>query len=302
MDHRTIEESGLIERYLQGTLPLAEREELEDHYLDCAACLERLELTRRLRSGLAQVAVEEGARSAAVHQVGLLAALARLARSRSGGLLAAGLLLAALAPAGLLWRQSAGREQELGEERAARRRLEERQRREPSVEAEAQPRTPSDQPERQLAAARRELAAERERAAAERAAHGAERQRLAGELAEARGPQAHTTLVTLGPERSGGGEPAVQLTLPPAPSWVVLALDVPPSELPEGGAYRAALRRAGRRLWQSPKVEPDGSGAVLLSLHSSFLSPGDYDVDLVSSEAKPPVASYRFRVRPPAGR
>lgn len=302
MDHRTIEESGLVERYLQGNLPLEEREEFEDHYLDCAVCLERLELARRLRSGLAQVAVEEGARAAAAREIGFLAALARLARSRSGGLLAAGLLLAALAPAGLLWREAASRERELGEERAARRRLEERQRREPSDQMELQRRSPSDPAQRQLAAARRELEAERARAAAERAAHGEDRRRLAEELAAARAPQAHTTLLSLSPERSGGGEPAVQLTLPPAPSWVVLALDLPPAGPSVGGTYRAALRRVGRQLWQSPAVEPDGSGAVLLSLHSSFLAPGDYDVDLAASRGGPPVASFRFRVRPPAGR
>jgi len=52
MDHSLIERTDVIDRYVRGTMPPAERSEFEEHYLDCQECLEQLELARSLREGI----------------------------------------------------------------------------------------------------------------------------------------------------------------------------------------------------------------------------------------------------------
>jgi hypothetical protein len=52
MDHSFIERTDVIDRYVRGTMPPAERSEFEEHYLDCEDCLEQLELARSLREGI----------------------------------------------------------------------------------------------------------------------------------------------------------------------------------------------------------------------------------------------------------
>lgn len=284
MDHATIEETGIIDRYILGQLPPEEREAFEDHFLDCQECLERLELTRRMRDGVARVALEEAAKASAV-RLGAAAVLARLARSRRAGLLITAVLVAVLTPAGLLWRHAARLDRDLAETRHA---LEETRRTAP----------PSGL-ERELAESRRTLEAERERSAEELETERRERRRLTEELAAARQPQANTTIVPLSPERSGPdqGEPTTRITLSPSPQWIVFSLE--PGGL-EQSLYRATLASAGRQIWQGGGLEPDPSGAIVLSFHSSLLPPGDYALTLETaprSRTPSPVASFRFRVR-----
>lgn len=94
MEHVTIEESNVAERYLLGQLDAEEASRFERHYLDCPECLERLELGKRLSQGLKDLAAEEGARLART------ALLAWLVRGRP---LKAALVLAVLAVAILPW-------------------------------------------------------------------------------------------------------------------------------------------------------------------------------------------------------
>ncbi len=60
MDHLTIEEENVVERYLMRQLTPADAELFEEHYLDCDDCLEKLELAKRLHRGLRDVAAEDG--------------------------------------------------------------------------------------------------------------------------------------------------------------------------------------------------------------------------------------------------
>ncbi len=64
MDHPLIERDALLERYVQGSLPQATEEELEEHVVDCAACQDDLVAIRGLARGVRQVASEEAARIA----------------------------------------------------------------------------------------------------------------------------------------------------------------------------------------------------------------------------------------------
>ena len=52
MDHRSIEESDLVEAYATGRLGATERAEFEAHLVDCPDCLDRVEAAQGLAAGL----------------------------------------------------------------------------------------------------------------------------------------------------------------------------------------------------------------------------------------------------------
>ncbi len=52
MEHSFIERTDVIDRYVRGTMPPAERSEFEEHFLDCQECLEQLQLASSLREGI----------------------------------------------------------------------------------------------------------------------------------------------------------------------------------------------------------------------------------------------------------
>ncbi len=58
MQHSQIEEQNLIDRYMRGTMPAAERAEFEDHFVDCAECQEQIEIARSLRQAVRESIAE----------------------------------------------------------------------------------------------------------------------------------------------------------------------------------------------------------------------------------------------------
>jgi hypothetical protein len=62
MDHLRIEEHNLIDRYVRGTMPAAERAEFEDHFVDCAECQEQIEVAKSLRQAIRESATEQAGR------------------------------------------------------------------------------------------------------------------------------------------------------------------------------------------------------------------------------------------------
>src|SRR3954468_5154386 len=171
MDHTYIDDHQIAERYLMGRLSPEERVAFEEHTMVCAECLERLELAAGLRSGLQQTA------TVAAVQTRLLAALARLGRSRGMALAFTLLFLVALLPSGLLLRQVREQQREL---------------------ARAAHPAPDPRKEAELHSARQALADQRLQAEQEK-------ERLQGELSRALRPQANTPILTLAPERSAPG-------------------------------------------------------------------------------------------------
>jgi len=96
MEHSFIEKNDLIDRYVRGTMPLAERGEFEEHFLDCAECLEQLDLARSFREGIKVAAAQP-------------TAAARPSRSRwfswrPAAALAAAVLLVSAIPSVVLYR------------------------------------------------------------------------------------------------------------------------------------------------------------------------------------------------------
>jgi hypothetical protein len=64
MEHSFIEQTDVIDRYVRGTMPPAERFEFEEHFLDCQECLEQLEIARSLREGIKVCAARPTVRAA----------------------------------------------------------------------------------------------------------------------------------------------------------------------------------------------------------------------------------------------
>lgn len=52
MDHAFVEENNQVDRYVRGTMSVAERAAFEEHFLDCSECLEQLETARSLRESI----------------------------------------------------------------------------------------------------------------------------------------------------------------------------------------------------------------------------------------------------------
>lgn len=98
MDHVTIEEDNVAERYLLGQLDAEQAGRFEEHYLDCPECLERLELSKRLHQGLKDLAAEDAAR---LTRTAFLAWLVRRGRPLQA-VLALALLAVAILPWALL--------------------------------------------------------------------------------------------------------------------------------------------------------------------------------------------------------
>jgi hypothetical protein len=101
LEHRTIAERSLIERYHQGTLSADEEERFEAHLIGCTECQEELAVERSFVRGLRTVAAEDAAR--AVVRGGLLAWLSRRAAAAAVAALAVVALGLAL---GHLWREN----------------------------------------------------------------------------------------------------------------------------------------------------------------------------------------------------
>jgi hypothetical protein len=261
MNHAYVEEHQLVDGYLRGRLAEEEAARFEEHYLSCPACLDQLELAEALHQGFRQVAGEDVARLTAARQLAVVAWLARLGRSRQAALLVSGLLVLLIVPGLALWRSS---------------RL--------------------DLALRSAQAAGTERHGETARLRADLEQAREEHRRIAGELADARRPQANVPILYLSPERGEGDEPTRRLRLPAKPGWVVLSFTLEP---PHPGSYGLVLEgKDGKEIWRESGVRPDALDTVTLSLPTRLLAPGDYRLVVLGSGSGAP--SLPFRVLPPA--
>jgi len=110
MDHQIIEAENIVERYVTGRLSAEQSARFEEHYLDCQACIDRVEEAERLDRGLRRLAAAEA--SKAVIRAGLLGGLLARSRSRQAAL---GLMLAVvlLVPTALHFRRTGLLQEEL---------------------------------------------------------------------------------------------------------------------------------------------------------------------------------------------
>jgi hypothetical protein len=284
MDHAYIEEHQIADRYVQGTLPAAEMELFEDHYLSCPECLDRLELAESLQRGFKRMAGHEAATLVAARQLALVAWLARLGRSRQMAVLVMALLVLAILPAGMVFRGvagSSGHDQELARTRTDLEKERQRSAAEARSVAEA---------EKRLQASQSDLAAEREA-----------RARTQEQLAQASKPEGNFPIVFLNVERGAGpaGEEPTQRVRRPAAGRIILTPAIDPPFQP---SYRAVLRdRQGHEIWRWQGLQPNERDELSLSVPVSLIPPGDYSLSVegITPGAKPKAAGrFTFRVTP----
>ena len=272
MDHATIEDQQIVERYLKGKLSPEETARFEEHYLSCQECLDRLDLAESMERGFKRAAGQDAAELAAVQQVRQLAVvawLARLGRSRQMAALVMTVLVVAILPGLFALRQIRERDRDLTATRAA---LEQERGRSAAGSPSA---AEADRLRKELDASRSDLAA-------------------------ARQPQGNVPILFLDAERgAAAGEPTHRLRLPRSPGWIVLALEIDPPHQP---AYRVVLRDAGGKdIWSGTDLRLDERDALSLTLPSSLLTPGDstLTVEGLAPGRKPAVAGrFVFRVLP----
>lgn len=271
MDHQTIDDGNTAERYVTGRLPPEEAAEFEEHYLDCPSCTARVEAAERLQRGLRRLAEEAAVRvPGASHST-------RWSRSPWLALAAAALLAVALAPAALELRQIRRLRSDLAETRDALAQAKVEKGSAASIQG-------------QLEQTRRDLATEAK-----------EREALAREVAADRRPQANLPVLALTQIRGGAaGGPVRTLTLPKAPGWVALWVEPGDADYP---AYRATLADAkGTVVFQASRLALNDLGALLITVHSTSLSPGAYrlDVEGLPRSGEPvPVGRFPLRIAAP---
>ncbi len=119
---------------------------------------------------------------------------------------------------------------------------------------------------------------------------------LAGELADQRQVQVNVPILRLTASRGAGDE--LRLSLPAEPQRLVFAFE-PTAALER---YRAWLSDdAGSVVFETAELTPSFRGELVLSLHSSLLHPGSYELRLEGPAAEP-VAAGRFLLRVTAAR
>lgn len=277
MDHSQIDAENVAERYVTGRLSPEEAAGFEEHFLDCPECCARVEAAQRLDRGMRRLAEEAAADFPHSPR------LAHWSRSPRLALAAAALLAVALLPAGFEWWQIRDLRGDLSETREA------------LARAQAE-RTPPESPDRlaaletELQGARRDLAAEAEK-----------REALAREIEAGRQPQVNLPVLPLTPVRGGLEGPPRTLILPREPGWIALWVEPGDTGFP---AYRATLRSArGAEVFQAAGLELNDLGALLVTVHSTSLEPGDYRLEIHGLPATgAPVEAGRFLLRVAAGR
>lgn len=126
------------------------------------------------------------------------------------------------------------------------------------------------------------------------------RDELSEQLAQAHRPQVDTLVLPLRRERSGtSAEPSRRIRLGASPEWFVFSLELDASQ-PLAGSYEVTLFDASEKeVWRSEGFAPDVRGGLSLSLHSSWLEPGDCRMRVEAVEASDSgVTHFSFRVLP----
>lgn len=119
-------------------------------------------------------------------------------------------------------------------------------------------------------------------------------------LRDALAPRVGPSITSIGSVRSLPGSeetsPVHIVRLSGRPEWVVLSLDLGERSQDR---FRVGLYRGDEEIWHQDDVRPDATHTITLSLHSSWLEPGD-DVVQVEAEVSGgeyvPVARFPFRV------
>lgn len=292
VDHRYIEEADVSDRYLLGKLPPEEQERFEEHFVDCAECLDRLETTRRFRRALKIAVAEEAARSRAYVRVGLLAALiGRNRRQRAARLVFTLLVAAALATAFFVTTYRRARE----ESEQAKKATSERERRY-EEQQQASSRLEKERQEANVNLTEQGRRLEPREAPEPQSRPGGKRG-----VARRTPPQIPVPVFALSIVRSadpGSSEPANRVAIPRSARSFVLSLEL---ENDTGvRSYRATIAAVERErvVWKRSNLKPHSRETLRIKLPSGLVAAGDYRLTLEGLTPEGnylPAGTYDFR-------
>jgi hypothetical protein len=276
MTHQEIRANEIIEQYVRGKLPTAERRAFQEHLFECDECFQQAEFTARFVAG-----VREASRT------GLLTAHEQPERARTvdawfnpswafrwaAPALAASLLIA-IALIGW-WALSLRRQNQwLTHQTAEQNRAAEQLKLSETKIRELENRGIASQAEKE--SLQQEIQRLKEQVAE------AERQR-GDQLAQVRPPDTNLPMINIYPvgdaQRSGGTSEVNQLRLPPESRRFVLLL----SDFQPGPAnYQVEIMNSsGRMLTRLTRLKPDRNGEIRVTLNRSLLSQGQYKLKLL---------------------
>lgn len=270
MDHQQIEQSGIVERYVQRQLAPDERLAFQEHYFACDECFEQVQSMARFVAGV-QNASRTGLLSAKEERAGSSSWFGRFNPVFALSV-ALSLLLAAVALWLWLWKVPAY-QQEL---------VRERQTREESERNLATARSQADEAQRQLEIERAERAKLVEQL----------EQRKPGERPspdlpgpDLPGPdliaQANIPTVTLESTRDSQGT-ANQLTIPANTQSAIFRISVEPGN--RISSFRVQIfSRTGALVQTVGNAKPSHPGILTISISSKNLQSGQYVVKVYGS-------------------
>lgn len=287
MDHEYITEFNLIDQYLLGRLATDEVEEFEAHFVDCPECVERLNISRSLIDDLKGFAAQETLRSVnagpAPRQRWLVGQLRPLRIAGALALLIVGVF-------GFF-----------GARRLIRLEAEVRQARQEASDI-------NEQYRQKLGAAAQ--SAERDQQAKEELALRVSE--LERELDEVKTLDVRVPPAEKGPDAPevnfpifalvsvSRGQSGAPVNIPLTESTTRFALSVPIEDGRDFAAYRVKIvNRSGRTVWQRSGFRPDAYHSLTMSLRSSFLPTGSYNLNvegLTTPGQWTIIGDYPFRV------
>ncbi|HEY3135456.1 MAG TPA: zf-HC2 domain-containing protein [Blastocatellia bacterium] len=279
MNHDYVEELDLIDRYLMGNLTAEESAQFEEHFVDCARCVDRLAITKEFIHGFRQMASGQPTEGSAYRSRRLHWYSPRSLSPKWFALASGFLLLAVVAGAVVMLNRvkQARTESAQWEQR---------------FEQEHQSFTSADGEHRE---AQRELT---ERVARLQAELDSKRDR---EIASPGETPAQINLPILELRATRGGESQAdsinKLMLRSAARFLMLvSLE---SELSHK-SYRITIQGDGKKFtWKRDGLKPNRYGALSVLFSSNFFPPGDYVVlveGVNAGGATSVVGEYRFRV------
>ena len=287
MNHDYIKKFNLIDQYVMGKLATDEAEDFENHFIDCAQCVEQLNLTRNFIHDLKSLAVQEtllsGKRGASLAQRWHFP---RLVPLPSWAIVAGCGAVLALVFAVFAVRRLAQLENEVRQTKAEASALNQLYQREPATAAES---------EKQHQEARQQLAQRVDELEKQLKSEGS------GSESSVRGsktPEVNFPIFALVSVARGSTPAPVEVAVPASSSR--FALSIPVEDRRDFRVYRVTIMdQRGRTVWKQSGFRPDAYHTLSLSLNSDFLARGSYD--LTVEGLTPPnnwnnVGSYPFRI------
>ncbi len=267
MDHRLIEAEAVVERYVTGRLTDEESLQFEEHFLDCAQCIENVEITERLQRGLGGALSEIPRETPAPHPPAELPSRQAPNWMRLG--MAAALLISL--GLGLFFRRDAIRlRHDLDRAHTELARV---------LSESTQTRDGLESSDRSLFQIQQNLEQERQKrleAEGTRDAEASKGDELTRRLAAWKQPAGNLPLALLTPLR--GSEDRFPIALPRNGRWTGLWVELGGESL---STYRAELRSPDRELrWSDEGLQLNALGALFILLPTDLLSTGAWELSV----------------------